>query len=110
MDADAEHDPAVRRDAGIAFDHGVLNLDRAAHGVDDAAELDDAAVARALDDAPMVDRDGRIDQIAAQRPESCQDAIFVCPGEPAIADYIRAKDRSDFPGFAHAAPSGHHEA
>ena len=69
VDADAEHDAAVLGNAGIAFDHGVLNLDRAAHRVDDAAELDNAAVAGALDDAPMVDRDGRIDQIAAQRPE-----------------------------------------
>ena len=45
----------------------VLNLDRAAHGIDHAAELDDAAVARALDDASVVHGDGRIDQ--AQRPE-----------------------------------------
>ena len=86
----------IRRSSGIAFDHGVLNLDRAAHRVDDAAELDDAAVARALDDAPMVDRDGRIDQVAAQGPEPRQSAILVRPGEPAIADHIRAQDRRRF--------------
>ena len=46
-------------DASVALDHAVLNLDRAAHRVDDAAELDDAAVAGALDDAAVMDGDGR---------------------------------------------------
>ena len=59
MDADAELDAALRRQAGIAFDHAVLHLDRAAHGVDHAAELDEAAVAGALDDAPVMHGDGR---------------------------------------------------
>jgi hypothetical protein len=53
----------------------------------------------------MVDRDSRIDQIAAERPQPRQDAILVRPGEPAIADHIRAKDRRDFPGLAYGAPS-----
>jgi hypothetical protein len=34
-----------------------------------------------------------------------QDAILVRPGEPPIADHIRAKDRRDFPGLAYGAPS-----
>ena len=46
----------------------VLHFDRAAHRVDHAAELDEAAVAGALDDAPVMRGDGGIDQIAAQRP------------------------------------------
>jgi hypothetical protein len=33
----------------------------ATHGVDHAAELDEAAVAGALDDAPVMQGDGRID-------------------------------------------------
>ena len=41
MDADAELDAPVGRHAGIALDHAVLHFDGAAHGVDDAAELDD---------------------------------------------------------------------
>ena len=50
--------------------------------------------------------DGRIDQIAAQRPQPRQDAILVRAGEPAVADHIRAKDRRKFPGLAHrASPS-----
>ena len=76
--------------AGVALDHAVLHFDRAAHGVDDAAELDDAAVAGALDDAPVMHGDRWIDQIAAQRPEPRQDAILVRAREPAIADDVRA--------------------
>ena len=59
MNADAEDDAAILGHAGVALDHGVLNFDRAAHGVDDAAELDDRAVAGALDDAPVMHGDGR---------------------------------------------------
>ena len=53
MNADAELDAPVLGHAGIALDHGVLNFDGAAHGIDDAAELDDRPVAGALDDAPV---------------------------------------------------------
>ena len=69
MDADAELDTLVRRDTRVAFDHSDLDFDRAAHGVDDAAELGDEPVARALDDAPMMRGDGRVDQIAPQPTE-----------------------------------------
>ena len=42
MDADAEFDAALGGQAGVALDHAVLHLDGAAHGVDHAAELDEA--------------------------------------------------------------------
>ena len=54
MDADAKLDAALGRHAGVPFDHRVLNFHRAAHGVDDAAELDESAVAGALDDAAVM--------------------------------------------------------
>ena len=56
MDADAELDAALGRQAGVALDQAVLHFDRAAHRVDHAAELDEAAVAGSLDDAPMMRR------------------------------------------------------
>ena len=65
MNADAKHDAAVLGHAGVALDHGVLNFDRAAHRVDDAAELDDRAVAGALDDTSVMHGDRGIDRIAA---------------------------------------------
>ena len=73
----------------LQLDHGVLHFECAAHRVDDAAELDDAAVAGALDDAAMVDRDGRVNQVAAQRAQSRQGSIFVRSREPGVAHHIR---------------------
>ena len=54
MNADAKLDALFRRQADIALDHAGLDLEGAAHRVDHAAELDDRAVARALDDAARV--------------------------------------------------------
>ena len=104
MDADAELDAALGRQAGIALDHAVLHLDGAAHRVDNAAELDEAPIAGALDHATMMHGDRRIDQIAAQRPQPRQDAILVRAGEPAVADHIRDQDRRDFSGLTHLLP------
>ena len=43
MNADAELDAALGRQAGVALDHAVLHLDGAAHRVDHAAKLDEDA-------------------------------------------------------------------
>ena len=56
-----------QQDAGVALDHGALDLDRAMHRVDHSAELDDEPVAGALDHAAMVDGDRRVDQTSALR-------------------------------------------
>ena len=42
MNANAELDAALRRKAGVALDHAALYLDGTTHGVDYAAELNDA--------------------------------------------------------------------
>ena len=89
---------------GVAVDEAGLHLDRAAYGVDHAAELDEAAVAGALDDPPMMGRDGRIDQVAPQAPKARERAILIRSREPAVPDDIGDQDRRNFPGFAH--PSG----
>ena len=72
MDADAELDATLGRKPSIALDHAVLHLDGAAHGVDDASELYEDAVTGALHDATMMDTDGRVDQIAPERPQPRQ--------------------------------------
>ena len=105
MNADAKLDAPLRRNAGVALDHAVLHFDRAAHGVDHAAKLDDAAVAGALDDAAVMQGDGGIDQIAAQRPEPRQSAIFVRARQPAIADHVGDKNRRDLSGLHSSGPS-----
>jgi len=65
MNADAKFDAAVLRQSRIALDHAVLHFDRAAYGIDDAAELDESAVAGTLHDPPMMHGDGGIDQVAS---------------------------------------------
>ncbi|MFZ0602182.1 MAG: hypothetical protein WAN05_12645 [Roseiarcus sp.] len=110
MNADAKIYALVGRDAHVAFDHSVLHFECAAHRVDDAAELGDAAVAGALDDPAMVYGDCGVNEIAAERAQSRQCSIFVRASQSAVADHIRDQDRRNLPGFAHGAPSGHHPA
>jgi hypothetical protein len=88
VNTDAEFDAAVGRHAGVALDHAVLHLDGAAHGVDHTAEFDQCAVAGTLDYAPIMYGDGRIDQIAAERPQPRECAIFVGASELAVPDHI----------------------
>ena len=39
-------DPKIKEHRGVALDHSALNIDGAAHRVDDAGELDEDAVRR----------------------------------------------------------------
>ena len=103
MDADPKFDALVRRDLSVALDHRPLDFNGAVHCVDDAAELDDAAVAGALDDAAVMHRDGRVDQVAAQRPQPRQNPVLVGSGKPRIADDVGHQDRGQFSGLAHGA-------
>src|SRR5579864_2060350 len=103
MNPHAELDPPFRRHAGVALGHALLHTNSASHRVDDAAKLDDRAIARALDDAPAMGGDRGVDQIAAQRPQARQRSLLVGAGEPAIADDIGDQDRSDLARFRHGA-------
>ena len=92
--------------AGVALDHGVLHFDRATHGVDDAAELDERAVAGALDDAPVMRGDGRDRSGRCAAPA----AAPACdprprPASRLIADHVGDQDRRDFPGLGHSSGS-----
>ena len=77
IDSDAEFDPLLAGNIGVAIDHPVLDLDRAAHRFDRAGELDQHAVARRLHDAALVLGDLGVDQLASMRPEPLQRALFV---------------------------------
>ena len=104
---DAEFNSPVLRHAGVALRHRVLHFDRAPHRVDHAAELDDGAVAGALDHPALVHGDGGIDEIAAQRPEPREGAVLVGAGQPAKADHIGSEDRGELAGSSsRASPSG----
>src|SRR5271170_41105 len=110
VNTDPEFDAALGRQARVAFNKAVLHLDGAPHRVDDTAELDEVAVAGALDDAPMMRGNGWIDQITPQAPKPRQSAILVRAREPAVADNIGDQDRSDLPRFRHSVASGFGDA
>ena len=103
VNADPELDATLGRKAGVALDHAVLHLDGAAHGINHAAKLDDAAVAGALHYAPM-DSDGRGDQIAPERPQSRKRPLLVGASKHAVSDHIRRKNGCELPGLCHGSP------
>src|SRR6185437_3444153 len=67
----------------VALDPAVLHLDAAADSVDHAAELDDRAVAGALDDAAAMGGDRRVDEVAAEPSQARERTILVGAGESA---------------------------
>jgi hypothetical protein len=89
MNADAELDAAFSWHTGVALDHAVLHFEGETYRVDHAAELDEAAVSGAFDDAPAMRVDGGINQIAAQSAKPRQRAILIRSREPAVANDIR---------------------
>jgi hypothetical protein len=62
-----------------------------------------APIAGALDDSAVMHGDGRIDQVAAQRPEPSENPVLAGSGEPRIADDVGHQDRGQFSGLAHGA-------
>ena len=69
MDADAKDEAFVLGHSYVSLRHRVLEIDRAAHGVDGAAELDERSVAEELDDAAAMLGNRGIEEVAAQGPE-----------------------------------------
>ena len=87
MDADAEFDPPLRRHTGVALDEAGLHLDRAAHRVDHAAELDDAAVPPSRDTGRRCRAMSQVTLSAGSRTASSR--------EPSPARGSRPRCRSD---------------
>ena len=104
MNADTELNSLLRRQAGVTLDHAVLALDRAANGVDDAAKLDENAVAGSLDNAAVMQSDGRVDEIAPQGSQPSERAVLVSARQAREADDIGGKNRGELSGLAHCAP------
>ena len=92
IDADAVFDALVVGDAGVARGHGTLQVDGAAHGIDDTGEFDQHAVAGGLDDAAAVLRDLGIDQLAPVRLHLRERAFLVGAHQPTIAGDIGRKN------------------
>ncbi len=79
MNADAKLDTTFGRKASVALDHASLHLERAAHGVDHAAELDDDPIAGAFDDAAVMGGDGGVDEVAAEPAKTRQRCDAAAP-------------------------------
>jgi hypothetical protein len=92
IDADAEFDPLPLGDVGVALRHGVLHVDRAAHRFDRACELGEHAVARGLDQAPLVLGDFRLDQFAPVGGKPRERTLLVGADEPRITRDIRCEN------------------
>jgi len=92
IDAHAKFDALLCRYRGIAGDHLPLHLDRTAHRIDDAGELDEEAVAGGFDDATAMLGDFGIAKFTANRSQRCERALFVLAHQPRIAGDIDRKN------------------
>ena len=66
-----------------------------------------APVAGTLHHATVMDFDGRIEQVAAERAQPRQRAVLGGTGKLAVADNICRQNSGQFPVFAMAVPSPH---
>jgi hypothetical protein len=103
VDADPKFDALVGRDLCVALNHRPLDFNGAVHCVDDTAKFDDAAIASTLDDAPVMHRDGGVDQVAAKGPKASKDSIFISARKPRVADHVGDRDRRELSRLAHGA-------
>ena len=67
IDPDAKSNPPLLGHIGLAVGHAALNLHRAPHGIDDARELGQQAVAGVLHNPAAVLLDLRIDRLTEMR-------------------------------------------
>ena len=82
---------------GVALGHAALDLDRAAHRVDDAGELDQQAVAGDLDDAAAMLRDLGVDELAPNFLQSGEGSFFIDAHQAGIAGHVGGQDRRQTP-------------
>ena len=85
MQADAEGLATLGGQAGIAFEHAALQLDRRAHRLDGAGEFHQHAVAHRLDDAAMEALDHRADQLGEMRMQIVEGPFLVGAHQAAVA-------------------------
>jgi hypothetical protein len=105
VNADPKLDPPLRWQASVALDHAILHLNSAANGVDHTSELDEDAIARPLDHAAVMQSDGGVEQIAAERPQPGKRPLLVGTGQLAVSGYVRCENGREFAGLRHGSPS-----
>jgi hypothetical protein len=88
IDAHAKLDTPVTGRASIAPGHVTLDIDGAAHRINDAGEFDQHPIPGGLDDPAAVFLDLRIDQLAPRRLQRGERSLFVGAHQTAIAGNI----------------------
>ena len=92
IDADAELDPAIFGNGGVALGHAALDFHGATHGIDCARKLDQRTVARGFDDAAAVFGDLGIDEFATVGLERSESAFLVDAHQAAVASNVGCED------------------
>ena len=82
------------RYVGVAFGHAALDVDGAAHSIDNADEFHQHPIASGFDDPAPVLGDLGIDQFLAMGLELAKRTFLVGAHQLAIAGYIAREDRS----------------
>src|SRR5262249_27379823 len=88
IDPDAKPDVPVLGNPGIALLHAALYLDGAARRIEDAAELDQEAVAHHLEDAAVMLGDRWIEELAAVLLQGTHRPLLIGLHQPAVAHHI----------------------
>src|SRR5262249_21702070 len=103
IDADPQLHAAVLGKRGVARLHALLHLDGALHGVDDAGEFDQHAVAHQLDETAAVFCEQRLEHLPAPLAKHGPRPGLVLAHEPAVADHVGGQNGGEaaFVGFAH---------
>ena len=101
IDADAKPDAMLVGICRLAVDHPALDLDGAAHGIDDASKFRQQAVAGVLDDAASVLPDLWLDQLPEMRLEAFVRALLVRAHQARISRHISGEDCGETAGRGH---------
>ena len=102
IDAKAEGNAPIFWKVDCLAGHCRLYLDRAAHGIDHARELQQQAVAGGLNDAAAVHRDGWIDDLLSNGFQCSQGAALVPAHQPRVARDVSGHDRGKAALFGHS--------
>jgi hypothetical protein len=93
IDPDPELDDFVRWHRAVARGHAVLNCGGAAHGIDDACEFHEQAIACCFDDPAAILANFWIDKLAPVGLKLCERAFLVGSHKPTVSCHVRRHDR-----------------
>jgi hypothetical protein len=76
----------------LRLNHAVLHLEWAAYCINYASKLDEEAISCSLNDAAVMQADGRVEQVASQRPQPRKRPLLIGASKLAVSGYIRRKN------------------